>query len=78
LERWNKLIVADAWNHRVLIWNEFPTQNGQPADVVIGQPGMQNNLPNVEGVGTVASAKNLYWPYGVWSDGATFMDCGYR
>ena len=65
----NKLIVADAWNHRVLIWNEFPTENGQPADVVIGQPTMQNNLPNVHGVGTVASSKNLYWPYGVWSDG---------
>jgi hypothetical protein len=30
---------------------------------------MQNNLPNVLGVGTAASAKNLYWPYGVWSDG---------
>ncbi len=65
----NKLIIADAWNHRVLIWNEFPTQNGQAADVVIGQPNMQNNLPNVEGVGSSASAKNLYWPYGVWSDG---------
>ena len=64
-----KLIVADAWNHRVLIWNKFPTQNGQAADVVVGQPNMQNNLPNVEGVGSKASAKNLYWPYGVWSDG---------
>ena len=65
----NKLIVADAWNHRVLIWNEFPVRNGQAADVVIGQPDMQHNLPNVEGVGTNASSKNLYWPYGVWSDG---------
>ena len=65
----NKLIVADAWNHRVLIWNKFPTQNGQAADEVVGQPGMQNNLPNVKGVGTAASSKNLYWPYGVWSDG---------
>jgi hypothetical protein len=64
-----QLIIADAWNHRVLIWNSFPTQNGQPADIVAGQPDMQNNLPNVKGVGSVASAKNLYWPYGVWSDG---------
>ena len=52
----------------MLIWNNFPKENGQPADVVVGQPTMQNNLPNVEGVGTDASAKNLYWPYGVWSD----------
>jgi len=65
----NKLIVADAWNHRVLIWNEFPAKNGEPANVVVGQPNMQNNLPNVEGVGTIATSKNLYWPYGVWSDG---------
>ncbi len=65
----SKLIVADAWNHRILIWNEFPTHNAQPADVVVGQPTMQNNLPNVEGVGSKPSAKNLYWPYGVWSDG---------
>lgn len=64
-----KLIVADAWNHRVLIWNSFPSENGQPADVVVGQPTMQHNLPNVQGVGSVASAQNLYWPYGVWSDG---------
>lgn len=65
----NKLIIADAWNHRILIWNEFPTQNGQQADVVVGQPDMQHNLPNVEGVGTAATARNLYWPYGVWSGG---------
>ncbi len=65
----NKLIIADAWNHRVLIWNKFPTQNGQAADVVVGQPTMNDDLPNVEGVGTAATSKNLYWCYGVWSDG---------
>ena len=65
----SKLIVADAWNHRVLIWNKFPVTNGQPADAVIGQPDMNANLPNVTGVGSSASSKNLYWPYGVWSDG---------
>ena len=27
--------VADACNNRILIWNEFPSENGQPADVVI-------------------------------------------
>jgi uncharacterized protein (DUF427 family) len=63
------LIIADAWNHRVLVWLNFPSANGQPADVVIGQPDMHRNLPNVEGVGSPASSQNLYWPYGVWSDG---------
>jgi NHL repeat-containing protein len=65
----NRVIVADAWNHRVLIWNRWPTRNGQPADIVVGQPDMHHNLPNVRGVGAEASSRNLYWPYGVWSDG---------
>lgn len=33
-----KLIVADLGLNRVLIWNAMPTRNGQPADVVLGQP----------------------------------------
>ncbi len=32
-----KLLVADAGNNRVLIWNSVPTVNGAAADVVIGQ-----------------------------------------
>ena len=32
-----RLIVADTYNHRVLIWNKIPTENYSPADVVIGQ-----------------------------------------
>jgi hypothetical protein len=31
------LVVADEANSRVLIWNNIPTSNGAPADVVIGQ-----------------------------------------
>ena len=65
----NKLIVADAWNHRVLIWNNMPTADGQPADVVIGQPDFNNNEPNIKGVGKPPSAQSLNWPYGVFSDG---------
>lgn len=63
------LIVSDAWNHRVLIWHGIPTQNGQPADVVIGQQDFSSNQPNVDGVGRDPSEHTLYWPYGVYSDG---------
>ena len=35
----SKLIVSDAGNSRVLIWNSIPTSNYAPADVVLGQPG---------------------------------------
>ena len=33
-----QLFVADTSNSRVLVWNTCPTANGQPADVVLGQP----------------------------------------
>ncbi len=42
----NKLIVGDRLNERVLIWNTFPTQNDQPADVVVGQPDMTTAAVN--------------------------------
>ena len=31
------LAVADAWNHRVLIWHGYPETSNRPADVVLGQ-----------------------------------------
>ncbi|NRB49959.1 MAG: hypothetical protein HRU41_19950 [Saprospiraceae bacterium] len=64
-----KLIVADAWNHRVLIWLEMPTEDGQAADVVVGQPDFESNQPNIEGISHSPSAYSLNWPYGVFSDG---------
>ena len=63
------LIVGDAWNHRVLIWHSIPTESGQPADVVVGQPDFNSNQPNVIGIGNDPSAKTLNWPYGIFSDG---------
>ena len=32
-----QLAIADGVHNRVLVWNAFPTENGQPADVVLGQ-----------------------------------------
>lgn len=64
-----RLIVADAWNHRVLIWHQWPQTHGQAADVVIGQPDFVHNQPNVTGIGAAPNAQSLYWPYGVCSDG---------
>jgi hypothetical protein len=75
-----KLIVADAWNHRVLIWNELPTKNGQPANVVLGQPNFESNEPNLKGVNTTPNAQSLYWCYSVCSDGKSLWiaDTGNR
>lgn len=40
------VFVADLGFNRVLIWNEIPTRNQQPADVEVGQLNMQNSIPN--------------------------------
>jgi uncharacterized protein (TIGR03437 family) len=41
-----RLYVTDLGHHRVLIWNSIPTQNGQAADVVVGQQSMTSELDN--------------------------------
>src|SRR3984885_14110318 len=58
------LVVADTANNRVLLWKEIPTQIGQPADIVIGQP----DFVTVEQV--VVSQTSLRAPQGVWIQNA--------
>lgn len=60
-----RLIVSDAFNHRVLIWNSVPTENGAPADLVLGQPDFVTNTTNYGG----RSAQSFNRPTGVYSDG---------
>jgi len=65
-----KLFVADTQNHRVLIWNSIPTQNRQPADVVLGQPNFNvANQPDLTKGTTDAHANTLLNPVSVSSDG---------
>ncbi|MEK6570070.1 MAG: hypothetical protein AABZ61_01770, partial [Bacteroidota bacterium] len=35
-----KVIVADTYNDRILIWNSFPTTNGQAADIELRSPDL--------------------------------------
>lgn len=67
------LAVADAWNHRVLIWHSAPRNSHQPADVVLGQEDMNANLAN-RGADH-PSASTMHWPYGVFWDGARLWVC---
>lgn len=62
------MAVADAWNHRVLIWHTRPDRSDAPADVVLGQADFAAVEANA-GAGS-ASARSLFWPYGVHWDGA--------
>ena len=58
----NHLAVADAWNHRVLIWHEIPSRLNQPADLVLGQRDFASVEANRGGE---AGADTLNWCYGV-------------
>ena len=62
-----RLLVADAWNHRVLVWRALPEQSGQPADFALGQATLDAGELNRGGS---PRADTFYWPYGLASDGA--------
>lgn len=41
-----QVFVADAGNHRVLAWHDFPEVNGAPADTVLGQATFDHDVAN--------------------------------
>ncbi|MEP6966617.1 MAG: NHL repeat-containing protein [Pseudomonadota bacterium] len=57
------LAVADAWNHRVLLWHGYPHTANQPADVVLGQADFAGGQAN-RGADR-PRADTLNWCYGV-------------
>ena len=63
-----KVIVADTYNDRILIWNKFPTKNGQTADLVIQDIRSEQGTQG-PGLETQNSKRNLGWPWAVWTDG---------
>ena len=60
----NTVAVSDTDNNRILIWLSYPTRNGQPADVVIGQPNFTSNA-----AASPPTAQSLRGPEGIWIDG---------
>lgn len=62
-----RLIVADSGNNRVLIWNELPSQAGQPADLVLGQQSLSECGANR--ASSYPDAGTLSQPGDAWSDG---------
>jgi sugar lactone lactonase YvrE len=60
-----RLALADTFHHRVLIWNRPITQNGQGADLVLGQIDFTSSGSNAGGV----SERSLRGPNGISSDG---------
>jgi hypothetical protein len=72
-----RLIVADAWHHRILVWNTVPQTSSTPPDLVLGQPDSSAVEPNSGGQ---CSATSLYWPFGIAIVGSVFWvaDTGNR
>ncbi len=76
-----KLFVADTENDRILIWNSIPTQNNQPADVVLGQPDFTTAFQvNQVNLSLPTSASIMLSPTSVTSDGTRLYvtDLGYN
>lgn len=73
------MAVADAWNHRILIWKELPEDNNVPADIVLGQNDFTSAGAN-RGKTSGAFNNSFHWPYGVaWKENHLFVaDAGNR
>jgi len=56
-----RLFVADGGNDRVLVYNTMPTQSGQPADAVLGEPDQysDNTGQNPDGSDTFQTPVSL-------------------
>ncbi|CAN5760780.1 NHL repeat-containing protein [soil metagenome] len=72
-----RLIVADAWHHRILVWNEVPLLSDTPPDLILGQPDAHSVTENQGGQ---CSASTFYWPFGIAVVGSRFWvaDTGNR
>lgn len=77
----NRLFVADTSNDRVLIWRNIPTQNYQPADVVLGQSSFTAHAPqDLSAASFQPKADKMLTPVSVTSDGTKVFvsDLGYN
>lgn len=72
-----RLLVADAWHHRVLVWERMPEVSDAPPDWCLGQDSL---LAVGANRGGGAAADSLSWPYGLaWIEGWLFVaDTGNR
>lgn len=56
------LVVADAWNHRLLVWNDVPRASDTAPDHIIGQAGPAEVDENRGGP---CGPLTFYWPFGI-------------
>jgi hypothetical protein len=66
------LAVADALNHRVLIWRRLPTSHNKPADLVIGHGRFDTRDEND---GADVAAHSMRWSHGIAAWGSALAVC---
>lgn len=71
----DRFLVADSENRRVLLWDDIPSANGQPADHVLGQ---MNFTDRDENAGSTPTAMSMRWPHGIalWRGNLCVSDAG--
>jgi hypothetical protein len=67
-----QLVVADAWHHRVLVYDGIPTRSDTPPAYAIGQRTLDE--AEVNAGGAVGPAV-LNWPYGIGMAAGWFWIC---
>jgi hypothetical protein len=73
----SRLVVADAWHHRVLVYDRLPEAPGATPDLILGQPDPDSVAPNAGGD---CRPSTMYWPFGIAVVGGRFYvaDTGNR
>jgi uncharacterized protein (TIGR03437 family) len=72
------LYVSDTGNNRILVWKDSVRfRNGDPADLVVGQPNLRTGVANVDTLGSASPSKtSLSAPQGIAvnpSDGSLWV-----
>lgn len=72
-----RLVVADAWNHRILVWDEVPVRSDVAPDAIVGQSDASSVTENGGGG---CGPLNFWWPFGIaMCDGRFYVaDTGNR
>ena len=69
-----KLVVADTFNNRLLIWNTLPATSGTAPDLIYGQ---DNTTANRANRGGSTAANSLSFPINLDSDGSKLVVADY-
>lgn len=67
-----RLVVADAWHHRLLIWDELPQISDTAPDAVLGQDGLSEVAENRGGA---PDRRSFRQPFGFGLAGGVFWVC---